>query len=60
MSTNSRYTALVFAALMSLVMAGVVKRWLSSYIVAWPVAFTVLLSLRSRVARIAARLTGDN
>ncbi|ASP40881.1 hypothetical protein CHH28_09640 [Bacterioplanes sanyensis] len=37
---------------------GYLQRWLSSYTLAWPIAFVVLLLLRPHVTRLSERLTG--
>lgn len=38
--------------------AAVVGRWLSSYVIAWPVAFVSLFFLKDKVMKLASRLTG--
>ncbi len=66
------YAALVFAALMSCVMAfiitcavtlvntgagaGFIARWLHAFVIAWPLACVCLLLLRPYVQRLASRL----
>ncbi|WP_430461678.1 DUF2798 domain-containing protein [Thalassolituus sp. LLYu03] len=37
---------------------GFFGRWMSSYAIAWPVAFVSLLLLKDWVLKLAARLTG--
>lgn len=69
-----KHTPIVFAFLMSCCMAALVSaivtavntgtatgffsRWMSSYFIAWPVAFVSLLILKDIVLKLAARLTG--
>ena len=68
-----KHTPVVFALLMSGTMAGIVsavvviintgidagtaERWLSSYVIAWPVAFVSLYSLKDKVTKVAEKLT---
>lgn len=71
-----RHTAVVFALLMSGTMAAIVsavvvvintgidagtpQRWLSSYVIAWPVAFASLFTLKDRVMKLAQKLTSSS
>jgi len=71
-----QHTPIVFALLMSGTMAAIVsavvviintgiegdviKRWLSSYVIAWPVAFVSLYFLKDQVMKLAAKLTGKS
>ena len=76
MTLTPKHTAWVFALLMSGTMAaivsavvtavntgidsGFVNRWLASYIVAWPVAFVSLFSLKTTVMAIARKITAHS